>query len=173
MRSSTEALVKALLRNPTSIKSRSQAQQLHAQVLKFRGSSLSNLSLVLSLYSHINLLHDSLNLFNTLQFPSALAWKSLIRCYTSHGIPHQSLASFVGMLASGLYPDHNVFPSVLKSCALLMDLNLGESVHGYIIRVGLDFDLYTGNALMNMYSKLQFLQGVGGRVLVRGKCSMK
>lgn len=169
MRSSTEALVKALLRNPTSIKSRSQAQQLHAQVLKFRGSSLSNLSLVLSLYSHINLLHDSLNLFNTLQFPSALAWKSLIRCYTSHGIPHQSLASFVGMLASGLYPDHNVFPSVLKSCALLMDLNLGESVHGYIIRVGLDFDLYTGNALMNMYSKLQFLQGSGRQSLGAGE----
>ncbi|XP_022978655.1 putative pentatricopeptide repeat-containing protein At3g23330 [Cucurbita maxima] len=169
MRTSTEALVKALLKNPSAIKSRSQAQQLHAQVLKFQASSLSNLSLVLSLYSHINLLDDSLRLFNTLHFPPPLAWKSIIRCYTSHGLPHQSLASFIGMLASGLYPDHNVFPSVLKSCALLMDLRLGESVHGYILRVGLDFDLYTGNALMNMYSKLRFLQESGRQRLGTGE----
>ncbi|XP_011658262.1 putative pentatricopeptide repeat-containing protein At3g23330 [Cucumis sativus] len=169
MRTSTEALVKALLRNPLSIKSRSQAQQLHAQVLKFQASSLCNLSLLLSIYSHINLLHDSLRLFNTIHFPPALAWKSVIRCYTSHGLPHQSLGSFIGMLASGLYPDHNVFPSVLKSCALLMDLNLGESLHGYIIRVGLDFDLYTGNALMNMYSKLRFLEESGRQRLGAGE----
>lgn len=73
------------------------------------------------------------------------------------------------MLASGQYPDHNVFPSVLKSCALLMDLKLGESVHGYIVRIGLDFDLYTGNALMNMYSRLRFLQGIGKQRLAAGE----
>ncbi|KAF5191299.1 Pentatricopeptide repeat-containing protein [Thalictrum thalictroides] len=59
------------------------------------------------------------------------------------------------MRASGKYPDHNTFPSVLKSCTSLMDLKLGESIHGCVIRLGLDFDLYTGNSLMNMYCKLQ------------------
>lgn len=61
------------------------------------------------------------------------------------------------MRASGRHPDHNVFPSVLKSCTLLKDLRLGESVHGCIVRLGLETDLYTGNALMNMYSKFQSL----------------
>lgn len=55
-----------------------------------------------------------------------------------------------------------MFPSVLKSCTLLMDLRLGESLHACIIRLGMDFDLYTGNALMNMYSKFQSL-GESGR----------
>lgn len=63
------------------------------------------------------------------------------------------------MRASGKYPDHKIFPSVFKSCTHLMDLKLGESVHGCVVRLGLDFDLYTCNALMNMYSKLQ---GLGG-----------
>ncbi|MCL7028366.1 hypothetical protein MKW94_013491 [Papaver nudicaule] len=36
-----------------------------------------------------------------------------------------------------------------------MDFKLGESVHGCIIRLGVDVDLYTGNALMNMYCKFQ------------------
>ncbi|KAF3457466.1 hypothetical protein FNV43_RR02124 [Rhamnella rubrinervis] len=39
---------------------------------------------------------------------------------------------------------------------LLMDLRLGETLHGCIIRFGMDSNLYTGNdALMNMYSKFQ------------------
>lgn len=59
------------------------------------------------------------------------------------------------MRASGLRTDHNVFPSVVKSCTLLKSLRLGESLHGCIIRLGLDIDVYTGNALMNMYSKLE------------------
>lgn len=66
------------------------------------------------------------------------------------------------MWDSGDYPDHNVFPSVLKSCTHLMDLRFGESVHGCVIRVGLDSDLYTGNALLNMYSKLETSGGNGG-----------
>lgn len=67
------------------------------------------------------------------------------------------------MRASGKCPDHNVFPSVVKSCALLSDLKLGESVHGCIIRLGMDFDLYTGNALLNMYAKFQSLGKSGSQ----------
>ncbi|CAN8258379.1 unnamed protein product [Cochlearia groenlandica] len=59
------------------------------------------------------------------------------------------------MRVSGRCPDHNVFPSVLKSCTMLSDLRFGESVHGCVVRIGMDCDLYTCNALMNMYAKLQ------------------
>ena len=78
------------------------------------------------------------------------------------------------MLASGKYPDHNVFPSVLKSCALMKNSRLGESVHGCIIRLGMDFDLYSCNALMNMYSKFWSLEEGDGRIREPGeieKCS--
>ncbi|KAK4856701.1 hypothetical protein QYF36_020222 [Acer negundo] len=61
------------------------------------------------------------------------------------------------MMASGVHPDHNVFPSVLKSSTLLVDLRFGESVHACIVRLGFHLDLYTNNALMNMYAKFQSL----------------
>lgn len=127
------------------------------------------MSTILSIYSNLNLLHDSIVLFKTLHLPPTLAWKSIIRCYTSHGLFRQSLISFAKMISSGKYPDHNVFPSVLKSCASLIDLRLGESVHGCIIRLGVEFDLYTGNALMNMYSKLQPFDISGGQSLYMPK----
>ncbi|XP_043707867.1 putative pentatricopeptide repeat-containing protein At3g23330 [Telopea speciosissima] len=159
--SSNTTLLKFLLQNPSSIKSKSQAKQLHAQIIKSKGIHSSLMDTIISIYSNLGLLQDTLLIFNLLPSPSIVAWKSIIRCYTSHGLFLQSLLSFVDMRSSGKCPDHNIFPSLLKSCASLMNLKLGESIHGCIIRLGLDFDLYTGNALMNMYCKLQSLGEVG------------
>lgn len=61
------------------------------------------------------------------------------------------------MRALGKSPDKNVFPSMLKTCAHLRDLRFGEAVHACVIRLGLDTDLFTGNALMNMYARLESL----------------
>ncbi|KAL4567524.1 hypothetical protein LXL04_023110 [Taraxacum kok-saghyz] len=150
---SIQTIIKTLLKNPTQIKSKSQAKQIHAQILKSFPTFTSTL---LSIYSKLNLLPESLILFNTLHSPPILAWKSIIKCYTSNACYLQSLNCFLKMRGSGIYPDHNVFPSVLKSCTHLTYFNFGESVHACVIRVGLEFDVFTGNALLSMYSKLQW-----------------
>ncbi|KAL6185123.1 hypothetical protein ACLB2K_041258 [Fragaria x ananassa] len=49
----------------------------------------------------------------------------------------------------------NVFPSVLKCSASIGDLRFGEAVHANVVRSGVDVDMYTCNALMNMYAKLE------------------
>ncbi|GAB2294417.1 hypothetical protein Dimus_028625 [Dionaea muscipula] len=154
-----KTLIKNLLRNPSSVQSKSQAKQLHAQIVKHEGISSRSLSTVLSVYSNLKLLHESVTLFNTLPSPTSLAWNSIIRCYTSHGLCLESVLSFIEMRGSGIYPDGKVFPSMLKCCTLLRSLRLGEAVHGCVVHLGLDFDLYTGNALMNMYSKLEVTCG--------------
>ncbi|RAL54552.1 hypothetical protein DM860_001680 [Cuscuta australis] len=160
-RSSPENLFKTLSANPSAIiKTESQARQLHALIVKTRPSSSRPClpTLLLSIYSNFNLLQESLSLFHSLPSPAPhKAWKSIVKCYASNGFFFESLRSFVQMLASGKCPDRNVFPSVLKSCTGLRDLRLGESVHGYVVRRGLECDLFTANALMNMYAKLQCL----------------
>ncbi|KAM7278153.1 hypothetical protein ACFE04_005287 [Oxalis oulophora] len=159
MSTKNQKLLKSLLNNPNRIKSKQQAKQLHAQFLKYNTNPESSLhsSTLISIYSNLNLLNDTLLLFNTLLSPPVLAWKSIVRCYTSNGLCTLALSSFNKMRESGVYPDHNVFPSVLKSCALLKDFKLGECVHGCVITLGMDFDLYTGNALLNMYAKFHAL----------------
>ncbi|CAK7356729.1 unnamed protein product [Dovyalis caffra] len=151
----SQTIFRTLLERPNVISSKYQAKQLHAQILKLEPSSPAHLSRLISIYSNFNLLHESLFVFNTLHSPPVLAYKSIIRCYVANGLLVQSLDLFLQMRSSGKKPDHNVFPSLLKSCTLLSDLKLGESVHGCIIRLGMDFDLYTCNALMNMYGKFQ------------------
>ncbi|XP_024037882.1 putative pentatricopeptide repeat-containing protein At3g23330 [Citrus sinensis] len=153
---STKTLIN-LLKNPVSIKTKSQAKQLHAQIFKtLEPNSRFLISRLLFIYNNFNLVHDSLCLLDTLKTPAPpVTWKSIIRCCTQNGLLVESLTCFVRMIGSGVYPDHNVFPSVLKSCTLLVDFRFGESVHACIIRLGVDLDLYTNNALMNMYAQSQ------------------
>ncbi|CAA7012929.1 unnamed protein product [Microthlaspi erraticum] len=154
MSSSSKTLIKTLIENPARIRSKYQAKQLHAQLIRTHSLSHTSASIVISIYTNLKLLHEALLLFRTLESPPVLAWKSVIRCFTDQSLFSRALTSFVEMRASGRCPDHNVFPSVLKSCTMMADLRLGESVHGCIVRLGMDCDLYTGNALMNMYAKL-------------------
>ena len=56
------------------------------------------------------------------------------------------------MRQNGFYPDHNVYPSVIKCCTSLMWAKFGASLHGCVIRAGLEMDLFTGNTLLSMYA---------------------
>ncbi|TYI47687.1 hypothetical protein E1A91_D13G191600v1 [Gossypium mustelinum] len=160
--STAKTLVKTFLRTPHSLKTKFQAKQLLAQFLKTQPYSPSSISILISVYSNFNLLHPSLFLFNSLNSPPLLAWKSIVKCYANSGHFLNSLTCFVQMRSFGIYPDPNMFPFVLKACVFLKNLRLGESIHGCVIRLGLDFDLFTGNALLNMYAKFQSLQPNGG-----------
>lgn len=156
MESSSENLVKTLLNNPSSIKTKSQAKQLHAQIVKTRGSrSVSLATIILGIYSDLNLLKESLQVFNNFRYVPTKAWKSVVRCYSCNGYFRDSLACFVEMRSWGKLPGSDIFPSVVRACTHLKELRVGESVHGCVIRFGMESDLYTGNALMNMYAKLQ------------------
>ncbi|KAG6423079.1 hypothetical protein SASPL_113463 [Salvia splendens] len=158
MKTTVEAIAN-ILGNPSVIKTSSQAKQLHAQIVKRQGNAIlfaKSAAIVLSVYANFNLLRDCLSLFNAFRYPPpGKAWKSIIRCCASNGNFEESVAFFKKMRAAGKFPDRNVFPSLLKTCADLGDLRFGEAVHCCVIRVGLDSDLFTGNALMNMYVKLE------------------
>ncbi|KAJ0970447.1 hypothetical protein J5N97_023324 [Dioscorea zingiberensis] len=149
----SSSVVKALLRNPSAIRARTQAQELHAQLLKVSDHP-SNAGAILPVYSSLGLPHDAHRVFSSLPFTSTLSFISIIRVSASHGLFHRAISLFVQMRASGARTDHNIFPSVLKSCAALRDPKLISSIHGVVIVLGFVSDLYTGNALMNAYSKL-------------------
>ncbi|CAA0838783.1 Putative pentatricopeptide repeat-containing protein [Striga hermonthica] len=159
MRNAAETL-KTLLNNPSLIKTSSQAKQVHANAVKLTelGSRSSELTgLIISVYAGFDLLQDCLSLLTTFGSspPPTKVWKSIIRCCASNGDFVGSVGFFKEMWASGRGPAGNMFPSLLKTCVHLRDLRLGEAVHGCTVRVGLDAELFTGNALMNMYAKLE------------------
>lgn len=59
---------------------------------------------------------------------------------------------FTNMLHNGLYPDSYTIPYALKACAALKSYPLGESIHGYSLKLGFVADIFVGNSLMSTYS---------------------
>ncbi|CAA6662501.1 unnamed protein product [Spirodela intermedia] len=113
-------------------------------------------ALLVSVYSKLGLPRAAALAFAAVPAPSALCWAAIIRCCAAHGMFHEGVSLFLRMrrAASAASDGHrHALPSVLKTCAMLGDVKLGESIHGCAVRFGLASDLYTGNALMNMYCK--------------------
>ncbi|PKU85011.1 putative pentatricopeptide repeat-containing protein At3g23330 [Dendrobium catenatum] len=153
----TKSIAKSLLCDPSSIHSRCQAQQLHAQLLKGYSFTYTSSS-ILAIYSRLCLPDDSFRAFSSIPSPSSSSWTSIISCSAAAGLFSLVLSLFQRMRSTGAPPNHKLLPNVLKACAALRSSKLGESLHACAISFGLDSDLFTGNALMNLYCKLGCFQ---------------
>ncbi|KAI6681381.1 hypothetical protein NL676_035262 [Syzygium grande] len=64
----------------------------------------------------------------------------------------KALAFYDLMLRSGISPNKFTYPFVLKACAGIGDLSLGQSVHGSVVKFGFDEDVHVQNTMVHMYS---------------------
>ena len=83
----------------------------------------------------------------------ARTWNFTIRAYREAGCPGGAIRCFWAMMGSGVEPDKYTFPSVLRACAVLADVAEGQAIHREAARRGLDMDIYTRTALVDMYAK--------------------
>ncbi|KAG9458747.1 hypothetical protein H6P81_003255 [Aristolochia fimbriata] len=77
----------------------------------------------------------------------------MIRSYVNNELYQEALLLFKNMGMHGTKPDHYTYPCALKACSGLEDLSVGLQIHNTVIRVGLDTNLFVGNALIFMYAK--------------------
>ncbi|RWV88477.1 hypothetical protein GW17_00049433 [Ensete ventricosum] len=76
----------------------------------------------------------------------------LLRAHSRTPSPIPSIPLYTQLLRFGLRPDTHTFPSLLKSCSLLLALPQGLSAHAHALRLGLDSHLFATNALIHFYS---------------------
>ncbi|WOL05391.1 pentatricopeptide repeat-containing protein [Canna indica] len=87
-----------------------------------------------------------------------VSWNSLITAYVRVGWDEETLRTFARMHQLGMKLNSFALGSVLKSCSNLSNsVELGKMVHGCIIKVGLDSDVFAGSALIDLYAKSGFL----------------
>ncbi|CAH9102805.1 unnamed protein product [Cuscuta europaea] len=77
----------------------------------------------------------------------------MINGYSRLGMAEQALDSFRNMQKSGIPPDKVALVSVISACAMSEALDLGEWLHAYIDKKGIENDLELSTALVNMYAK--------------------
>ncbi|XP_052143296.1 putative pentatricopeptide repeat-containing protein At5g08490 [Oryza glaberrima] len=111
---------------------------------------------VMDMYGRIGSLVDAHTVFDEMSCSDAVCRNILITASSRAGLYNDVFHLFRAMLASGVdesMPTAVTVAVVLPVCAKLRVLRAGRSIHGYVIKTGLEFNTLSGNALVSMYAK--------------------
>lgn len=86
-------------------------------------------------------------------------WSSIIGGYSRRGDSYKALKLFNKMRTEETEPNYVTLLAVVSACTNLSSLKHGCGLHGYILKFGLGFNTFLGNALINMYAKCGCLDG--------------
>lgn len=138
-----------------SFRSYLDGEKIHGYVIRsgFWGiSSVKNS--ILCMYAECDS-SSARRLFDEMSERDVISWSVVIRSYVQSQEPVLGLKLFREMVREAkTEPDCITLTSVLKACAVLVDIDVGRSVHGFSIRKGFDLaDVFVRNSLIDMYSK--------------------
>ncbi|XAR59652.1 hypothetical protein NMG60_11015566 [Bertholletia excelsa] len=91
--------------------------------------------------------------FDRLSERTIVSWTSIISGYAQNGQPLEALRIFGHMRSLNVKPDWIALVSVLKAYTDVEDLEHGRSIHGCVIKMGLEFEHDLRIGLTSMYAK--------------------
>ncbi|KAF9620158.1 hypothetical protein IFM89_010817 [Coptis chinensis] len=115
-------------------------------------------SSLLHMYSRFGFVGDGRSVFDEMSVRDLGTWNVMVSGFCQNGKAVEVLDVFREMCMEGVKMDSMTVSSILLVCAPLNDLVTGMFAHGYIIKNGLEFDVYVYNALINMYAKFSMLE---------------
>lgn len=143
-----------LLQECISRKSLVEGKVIHAHILKARNEIDSYLgSNLVNMYVKCQSLEDARHVFDKMRERNVVSWTAMIAAYVQNGYCEEALELADLMQQAGTMPDQFTFPCLLKACAGMEDLVVGQMVHGVVIKTGFESDVYVGSALVDMYAK--------------------
>ncbi|KAG6736061.1 hypothetical protein POTOM_061245 [Populus tomentosa] len=80
-------------------------------------------------------------------------FSSLIRGYSACGLGYKAIAVFRQLMCMGAVPDNFTFPFVLSACTKSAALSEGFQVHGAIVKMGFERDMFVENSLIHFYGE--------------------
>ncbi|KAK1318159.1 Pentatricopeptide repeat-containing protein [Acorus calamus] len=105
-------------------------------------------------YAKWGMLSHSRRLFDAIPDRNVVSWNVLLNGYVRNDRCGEALRLFGEMVLSGTKPDEFSLSTALNACTGAEDLHRGRLVHGILVRMGHAGDLFTSNALVDMYAKL-------------------
>uniref|UniRef100_A0A2N9FWQ7 Pentatricopeptide repeat-containing protein n=1 Tax=Fagus sylvatica TaxID=28930 RepID=A0A2N9FWQ7_FAGSY len=82
-----------------------------------------------------------------------VSYSIMIHGYAKNGFHNKSMELYSHMRILGLPPNSFTVVGVIVSIAGLQSLVLGQSIHGLVVKNGLDSDMIVGTAMLDMYAK--------------------
>ncbi|GMH07299.1 hypothetical protein Nepgr_009139 [Nepenthes gracilis] len=98
----------------------------------------------------LNAAHD---VFDVMSHRDTVSWNSMISGYVNFGNVGTGWEILCDMKRHGFVVDGYTFGSMLKGVAWVGQLDIGEQLHSMIIKAGYQTNVFTGSAIIDMYSK--------------------
>lgn len=130
--------------------------QLHAHLLVtgLHFSPQASTKLIES-YAQLGNLRYAQNVFACYPNPDSFMWGVLVKCLEWNASYKEAISLYNKMVNHAVEVSGYVFPSVLRACAGIDDLRIGEVVHGSAVKRGFEKDDdVVETALMAMYGEL-------------------
>ncbi|XP_051115091.1 pentatricopeptide repeat-containing protein At4g14050, mitochondrial [Andrographis paniculata] len=148
--------LKQLVRHIKQCQCPIQAKNLHAIVVKsgahLHGPLYSNT--LIHLYAKARLLNDALQLFDEMPHRDLASWASLFTAYNHLHMPAHALLLFFRMIGAGdISPDHFIFATVVRACAMLPAVDVGRQLHAQFAVSPYCKDDVVKSSLVDFYAK--------------------
>ncbi|XP_017220246.1 pentatricopeptide repeat-containing protein At5g13270, chloroplastic [Daucus carota subsp. sativus] len=129
-------------------------RQLHSHVLRAGYADNDSMkTAIANMYAKCGFLKGAKLLIDRMCQKNVVAMTGLMVAYVQGGNNYDAFRLFATMVESGAQLDEFVFSITLKACAQLEDMEMGQQIHAYIMKTGLEQEVSVGTPLVDFYAK--------------------
>ncbi|XP_024992845.1 pentatricopeptide repeat-containing protein At4g33990 [Cynara cardunculus var. scolymus] len=110
------------------------------------------------MYCRFGLFDAAYQIFRNMPFRDMACWNAIISGFCQNGKGEKALEVLDEMKFEGIKMDSVTVSTILPVCAQMDDMVQGRLTHLYVIKHGLESDLFVGNAFVNFYAKFGELE---------------
>lgn len=115
-------------------------------------------TLLISMYLKFGNHDYAYTIFKQTLDKDTMLWTTMISGLVQNDFADRAVVLFREMLSSGVMPSSVTVACALAACAHIGALDLGTSIHGYMVRQHMSVEVATQNSLVTMYSKCGHLE---------------
>uniref|UniRef100_A0A8I6YEJ5 DYW domain-containing protein n=2 Tax=Hordeum vulgare subsp. vulgare TaxID=112509 RepID=A0A8I6YEJ5_HORVV len=109
---------------------------------------------VIDMYAKCGMIDEVRLVFDRAEERDEASWNLLLSAYVRMGWPEVAVHVLVWMHRSGVKLDSFALGGILKACSQLEGSeDVRRMLHGCVVKVGLDLDMFVGSAMVDMYAK--------------------
>ncbi|XP_075509546.1 pentatricopeptide repeat-containing protein At4g39530 [Primulina tabacum] len=130
------------------------SMQLHSLMIKF-GFNLERFCgcALIDVYSKFSSIRDVRHVFEEIEEKDIVVWNSMLSGYAIQSENEEALRLYLRLLHTGERPNGFTYVAVITVSSSLASLLHGLQFHNQAIKIGLGFNSFVANALMDMYAK--------------------
>ncbi|KAA8518791.1 hypothetical protein F0562_016435 [Nyssa sinensis] len=132
-----------------------QGKLVHSYIIKMGfDSDVPVCNTLLSMYAKCSDICDAFKIFNEISSNADLvSWNAILTVCMQHNQAEEVFRLLTLMHISDNKPDHVTLANILGACGEIASLEIGNQVHCYTMKTGLDLNICVMNALIDMYTK--------------------